>query len=157
MSNSLNTNNSNIAKLVIERRADMATQCECLAAWDDDRKCICDTTLEIPLSVENFKKAEALIKRIELLDRRIEHTKRLEGEVVPCSALDTKEEKRIRHEYGGRQFSYAGNAGPWNVPFSIPKKLILAAIRSERAEAMYELQQTGIISTDAANIRAVLK
>lgn len=159
------TDQSKVLKLavgreIIEQRARTAQNCECLAMWDDDRQCICDKQVEIPLSVADLKRAKDIVSEIELNDRRMATLKELPGDYVRCKA-HRDAEIIYRHSHNGRgPVSWSdGHAEEYltEVSIRLPKKIALAALREERAQLLAQLQETGIVSVDAANIRTLLK
>jgi hypothetical protein len=138
---------TNADRMVIERLAENASQCQCLAAWDDSRKCICgDTRIEVPLSISATKQAARIISQIESLDHRIAETRKIERDVVRCYFNP----KRQNPE--GGWFVRDGHHEP-EVAFSIPKQMLLAIMQTERIDLIRQLQETGIVSIDLHNVK----
>lgn len=135
------------ARAVLERRADAAAQCECLAAWDSGRDCICNKHIEVPLSIEKLKLAERIVRQIESNDRRRGQLESLEGDVIDCSVGDTGDR---RHVINGDVHTFPGSC----ISIPIPKKLLLNALRQERDHLLTSLVETGIVSVDRGNIRS---
>lgn len=117
---------------VLERRAEMATECECLAAWNDDYACICNQTIDFPVNSESVEKAYRLIGQISVLDRRAATIAAIDQEMIRCQV------KKV-------------------ADFLLPKALVLAALQDERIHLIEQLAKTGVVSTDSDKIRSVLE
>lgn len=150
----------NLARDVAHRRADDAKQCECLAAWDDTRECICDKTVEMPLSTERLKEADRLVRLIEACDGRRAKLEKVKSDKVTCRACVGEFTRYTRVTADGYSTYYDGEGNDYGenwVDVELPKRLLLAALADERAKLMTSLQETGIISVDRPNIKAVPK
>lgn len=140
---------------VAERRAEMASQCECLAAWVEGRECVCNKVVELPLSTKNLKKANSLIDEIEGCDSRLAQVSKISGCDATCS-VDIGEKRR--HHDNGMVYYETSNGHYVSAPrVTLPKAVLLAALREERLKLMIELQRTGIVSVTKDNIKTVPK
>lgn len=138
---------TNTDRMVIERLADNSGQCQCLAAWDDSRQCVCgDTRVEVPLSIKAAKRAAHIISQIESLDHRIELTRTLAGDMVHSNFNPKRQAER-----GGICFSDGHQE--ITISFKIPKQMLLALMQAERIDLIGQLQETGIVSIDLHNIK----
>lgn len=140
---------------VINRRAEMAEQCECLAAWDDERNCICDKNIEVPFSTDKLREANSLLSKIEVLDGYIKRTKVQTEDPFNCGTLKPNRK-------GGRGIICAHelhwpDEEIYQIYFQLPKNLVLAALNDQRLQLMEKLAQTGIVSVDKANVRSIPK
>lgn len=134
------------SRAVLIQRAKNAEQCECLAAWIDDEECICgQPAVEIPLSVDKLKAANRLIGEIE----RLEHT---------CSVLQKMDDDTIhcRGETENARYHNRYDDDGDTIFFSLPRKVVLAALDKKRVSLLLKLQETGIVSIDQVqNVRSV--
>lgn len=133
------------------------TQCECLAAWDDTVPCICNKAVTVPIDVDKLKEAHELSEKLKDVDRWIAKVDSDGSEYVHCSAdLPVYFPAGISCWYGGtnhRDHIQSGvgvygvnkiNADP--VTFRIPRLMVRAALRDERAEIIAKLHATGVVS-----------
>lgn len=149
----------NLSIGVLERRAEIAEQCECLAAWDDDRECICNKSVEVPLALDALEKAQKLALQLKDLDRRISQIEALPGEYARCEAkrdadlvggIGIEGQPMMMH-YSDGHSEYERRGG---IPFRLPKRVAMAALRAERHSVLEKLSATGIVSVERANIRS---
>lgn len=143
---------------IVERRGDMAAQCECLAAWDDDRECICDKVVDLPLSLDALSRAEKAAGKLRGVDARLARLENMPGSDLGCQAMPSgKIIGTMGNEYHNTYHFEDGTSCNSReiVGFKIPKSIVRAALREERAGYLRELQETGVISVDHPNIRAV--
>jgi hypothetical protein len=144
-----------IDNAVIERRVEMATQCECLAAWDDGRECICNRELEMPVDRDAVQRASILIRQIDDCDRRIQAVKNLNKPTIHCFVNESPAGKK--HHQRGRACYADDDYVMTNVAdFTIPLAIIIAALNGERADLIRQLSETGVVSVNNAKIRSVL-
>jgi hypothetical protein len=142
-------------KKVIERRAEMAAQCECLAAWVEDRECVCGSkAIDVPLSTDNLKMAHSLIGEIEGCEKRLALVSKIERDDILCS-VELGGNSRRRHHQNGVVY-YEDDTGYHSAPVvTLPKTVLIAALKEERTKLMIELHKTGIVSVGRDNIRTV--
>jgi hypothetical protein len=144
-------------KEVIERRAEMAAQCECLAAWVEGRECICNKAVDVPLSTEGLNRAHKLVGEIEGCEKRLKQINGIEGDAECIVELDAKRYRR-QHPGGGLVY-YEDDAGHYHSAprVTLPKAVLIAALKEERLKLLIELQKTGIVSVGGGNIRTIPK
>lgn len=149
--------NLQFEKEVLERRADMADQCECLAAWVEGRECICgdQRAVSVPMSTSNLKKAHNLIGEIEGCDARLARVSKASGNSLPCAVeLDDKQ----RHRQNGMVYYEDDEGHYYDAPrLTLPKAVLIAALKEERIRLMIALHETGIVSVGRDNIKAIPK
>jgi hypothetical protein len=158
LANMLNQNNLQLFadKAVIERRAEMAAQCECLAAWDARRECICDKTVEMPLSVKQLNAAHDIVRQIETVDGHIAQAQKMAAEDLVCrTGSDDNEHFDHFEQRSGIYFSN-GRRAPL-IEFEMPRSMLLAALHEQRLRLMVKLSETGIVSAGRPNVKAVPK
>lgn len=150
-------NNLQYGKAVAERRADMAAQCECLAAWVDGRECICgERAIELPLSIEKLRRAKDLVDAIQDCDERLEIISKAPNDQLTC-AVSQGYDRHDRGRYlkpGVHWINHDDDdAISYSIGIAVPKALLISALVDERTRLAIQLHETGIVSIDRDNIR----
>lgn len=147
-------------KATLERRAEMAAQCECLAAWDDERECVCNTAVEVPLSLDKLKEAHDLAGKLKDVESRIERVKKVSSQQIGCHVIlghhwrSDGRQGFVLQQGDGDFVHHSGGDYFETINVSLPRAVILAALNDERHRLLDQLAQTGIVSVDQANIRS---